>query len=423
MERDGRVTEKSTESDRDSGVHAGLTVEPAFMLLFSVRLTGAFRGLGTPPAGVSPLPTNETQAYSGEIADFERRLLGESFLESQRIRRWPLGRIALQGPSSGETAIEPDHADVYLLSHKAGVALWEVWLPAPAQPFDAARWIGWLDPEAEDGLIARLWHVLGPVNHEITGKADWSGLYFPLTLLRVPLKPIASVVERHGPEIVRLLFRDRSRRALKPELVAAELARDYCSRQGGMTLLARRSGLDLHDREDVAEETLPPGLPPKSALPLLITLELLLLEHAVLQHLYDRLSRHMPKSVEELIALKQEVIDGLEEYYGAITNATRFSDAVTADGERLLGLEDIYDAVMERLEAVGFTITTRSQRHVTLMQFWLTIVFGASEIGFIAASVATWYYRTGLGTVLAWTIGASLVTGLGLAALLKGKVE
>ncbi len=52
------------------------------------------------------------------------------------------------------------------------------------------------------------------------------------------------------------------------------------------------------------------------------------------------------QSVEELIALKQEVIDGLEEYYGAITNATRFRDAVTADGETLLGVGDIYDAVV-----------------------------------------------------------------------------
>jgi len=297
-------------------------------------------------------------------------------------------------------------------------------MPAPAQNFDASRWINWLDHEAEDGLVARLWRVLSAVNHEITGKTAWSGLYFPLTLLRVPLQPLTSFIEQHGQDIVRLLFLDRSHRALKSGVVAEELARDYCARQGGTTLLARRSGIDLRDAEEErAAEATPAGQPPKSALPFLITLELLLLEHAVLQHLYDRLSRHMLKSVEELIALKQEVIDGLEEYYGAITNATRFSDAVTADGETLLGVEDIYDAVVERMEAVSFAITTRSQRHMTLMQFWLTIVFGASEIGFIAASISTWYYHTGLVAVLAWTVGAALVTGLGLALLLKGKVE
>jgi hypothetical protein len=399
---------------------AAVDVEPAFVLLFSIRLKGAFKGFDISHPGVSPLPSGEAQAYMAGLTEFERRLLGKAFLETRRITRWPLGCIALEGSAENF----PAHADVYLLSHKSGVALWEVWLPAPAQSFDAARWINWLDPEVEDGLIARLWRVLGKVNHEITGKTSWSGLYFPLTLLRIPHQPLATLIKDHGSDIVHLLFLDHSHRALKPEVVTEELTRDYCARQGGMTLLARRSGIDLRDaEEDHSEDASPVGLPPKSALPFLITLELLLLEHAVLQHLYDRLSRHMPKSVEELIVLKQEVIDGLEEYYGAITNATRFSDAVTADGERLLGVEDIYDAVMERLEAVSFAITTRSQRHMTLMQFWLTIVFGASEIGFIAASISTWYYRTGLGAVLAWTIGASVVSGLVLVLLLRGKVE
>jgi len=413
---DGQV--KHVDSAPGS-VSAGLAVTPAFVLLFSIRLKGTVKDLGPLPPGIAPLSPEAAQAYTTGLAEFERRLLGKTFLEARRITRWPLGRIALTDLPGGA----PAHADVYLLSHKSGVALWEVWLPAPDQPFDAARWIGWLDSETEDGLVARLWRVLGPINHGIAGKTTWSGLYFPLTILRAPQHALDTIVERHGPDIVRLLFLDHSDRSLKPELVTEELARDYCARQGGMTLLARRSGLDLHGREEAAENTQATGLPPRSALPFLVTLELLLLEHAVLQHLYDRLSRHMPRSVEELIALKQEVIDGLEEYYGAITTATRFSDAVTADGERLLGVEDIYDAVVERMEAVSFAITTRSQRQMTLLQFWLTIVFGASEIGFIAASIATWYYRTGLDAVLAWTIGAAVVSGVGLAALLRGKVE
>jgi hypothetical protein len=404
----------------DQTALASTAVEPAFVLLFSIRLKGAFKGFDTSHPGVTPLPTGEAQAYMTGLTEFERRLLGKAFLETRRITRWPLGRIALEGSAENS----PTHADVYLLSHKSGVALWEVWLPAPSQTFDASRWINWLDPEVEDGLVARVWRVLGAVNHQITGKPTWSGLYFPLILLRVPLQPLTTFIEQHGPDIVRLLFLDHSHKPLKPEVVAEELSRDYCARQGGMTLLARRSGIDLRETaEDVTEDAPSNNLPPKSALPFLITLELLLLEHAVLQHLYDRLSRHIPKSVEELITLKQEVIDGLEEYYGAITNATRFSDAVTADGETLLGVGDIYDAVTERMEAVSFAITTRSQRQMTLLQFWLTIVFGASEIGFIAASIATWYYHTGLGAVLAWAIGASLVSGLVLVLLLRGKVE
>ena len=404
----------------DQSNDAGVSVETAFVLLFSIRLKGAFKGFTASQPGVTGLPAEDSRAWLEGLAEFQRRLLGKAFLEARRITRWPLGRIALDGLADDA----PTHADVYLLSHKSGVALWEVWLPATAQPFDASRWIAWLDPEAEDSLVGQVWRVLGDINLAISGKNTWSGLYLPLTLIRVRQQALADFAGRNGPDLVRLLFLDRSHRALKPEVVSAELARDYCARQGGMTLLSRRSGLDLRDdAETPVEEALSAGLPPKSALPFLITLELLLLEHAVLQHLYDRLSRHMPKSVDELITLKQEVTDSLEEYYGAITNATRFSDAVTADGETLLGVEDIYDAVMERLEAVSFAITTRSQRHMTLLQFWLTIVFGASEIGFIAASIATWYYRSGLWTVLGWTIGSALASGLLLALLLKGKVE
>lgn len=121
--------------------------------------------------------------------------------------------------------------------------------------------------------------------------------------------------------------------------------------------------------------------------------------------------------VEELLALKQEVLDALEKDFGAIIDATRFSDAVTADGERLLGLGDLYDAVRDRLDTVSFAITTRDQKRMTLLQFWLTVAFGATEIGFIASGIATWYYRAELGAVLGWTVGASVVSGLILIGL------
>lgn len=202
-----------------------------------------------------------------------------------------------------------------------------------------------------------------------------------------------------------------------------ELSRDYCGREGNLTLLSRRSGLDMHGREDYSAKTREAGLPPKSALPFLITIELLLIERTVLTHLYGQLSHRIPGSVDELLALKQEVLDALEEYYGTITKATRLYDAVTADGERLLGLGDLYDAVKDRLDTVSFAITTRYQKRMTLFQFWLTIVFGATEIGFIASGIATWYYRTYLLAVLGWTIGTSLLSALVLVLLLRGKIE
>jgi len=422
MNKVSRMHKKGPVRDHDrSRASPTIAVEPAFVLLFSVQMKGAFKGFGTSYPGLAPLPADEARAYTSGLSEFESRLLGKMFHEARRITRWPLGRIALGGWRDGWA---PDHADVYLLSHTSGVALWEVWIPATAQPFDASRWIDWLDDGTEDGLLSRLWRILGDLNSAITGGSTGWGFYLPLTLLRHPEQPLAPLVKRYGSEIVRLLFLDRSRRTLKSEVVAEELARDYCARQGGMTLLGRRSGFDLRDdEEDDAEVSSPLTVPPRSALPFLITIEILLLEREVLQHLYERLSRHMPRSVDELLSLKQNVLDALEEYYGAITTATRFSDAVTTDGERLLGLNDLYEAVMDRLDAVSFAITTRYQKHMTLLQFWLAIVFGATEIGFIASGIATWHYRAELGAVIAWTVGVSAVSALILWVLLRGKVE
>jgi len=165
-------------------------------------------------------------------------------------------------------------------------------------------------------------------------------------------------------------------------------------------------------------------LPPHSAVPFLVTLELLLIERAVLLQLYERLSQSTPASIEGLLQLKQQVTDGLEEYYGATLAVTRFGDAVAENGERLLGIVELYDALMDRLETVSFALTTRYQQRMTQMQFWLTVVFGATEIGFIAASIATWhYYRSELGAVLAWTVGATVVSAGVLVALLRRRMD
>ena len=131
----------------------------------------------------------------------------------------------------------------------------------------------------------------------------------------------------------------------------------------------------------------------------------------------------MPATVEELLTLKQQILDGLEEYYGAITNANRIGDEVANAAEPLLGIDNLYHAVITRLDAVSFAITTRYQKRMTVLQFWLTLVFGATELGFIASGIATWYYRTELSLVLAWTIGTAAVAAIIIASLLRGKLD
>lgn len=397
---------------------------PGFALLFTVSL----RAKPDPVAlersaracGLTAHTGAQLAAYQTLREATEVHVIGRAFLAAGRLEHRAVGRLEVAG--SADEAGLPSVADVHLFTHIAEVALWEVWLSAPRQSFDADRWIGWLDEAAADALPQRVWQAIRPLNDAIGGRPDYHQ-FLPCIVVRLPTQPLTALTTHHAADLVRLLWRDRSARALKPDVVAAELGRDYCARQGGITLLGRRAGLDVHGSEDEAAARTRPssddGLPPRSAAPFLVTLELLLIERAVLLQLYERLSQRTPDSIDELLELKQEVTEGLEEYYGATMAATRFGDEVAADGERLLGIVGLYDALMDRLESVSFALTTRYQQRMTQMQFWLTVVFGATEIGFIAASIATWHYRSELGFVLAWTVGSAVVSAGVLVALLR----
>jgi len=406
----------STSHDADHATEP--LVVPAFALLFAMALDRPFTGLPPLPPGTTPLPADSLARWMAQLANLESQFLGRAYVSARRLQRIPVGRIPL-----GESARRAgaNDADLYLLVHVSGIVVWEAWITAPEQPFDASGWIEWLDPDLPTALPPRLWEALQPLTRALGGPATYA-THFPVWILRARDTPLASLVDTHAEDIVRLLFLDRGQRRLKPALVDEELERDYCGREGGLTLLGRRSGLDLHGAEDIDDEA-SAGLPPKSVLPFLITVEQLVIERTVLTRLHDRLSPALPGSIDTLLAVKQDVLDALEEYSGAITAANRFSDAVAADGERLLGITNLYDAVMDRLDAVSFAITQRYQIRMTLLQFWLTVVFGATEIGSIAAMIATWHYQAQLGAVLAWTVGTALTSGLAIVALLRGRLE
>ena len=70
---------------------------------------------------------------------------------------------------------------------------------------------------------------------------------------------------------------------------------------------------------------------------------------------------------------------------------------------------------------VPFGITTRLERQSSQVSLWLAIVFGAIGSGFVAASIAIWYYAdaSAIGIVIAWTIATTLVTAVLIAALVR----
>jgi len=245
-----------------------------FVLLVPARVPRSFAGFGgNLPGGVDALPEEEAQARTGQLQEVQAALLGSEYLESRRLARWPLGRVRFP-VRPGEDG--PRHADVFLVTHTAGAALWECWIPAPAQPLDAARYIGWLRPDTAGSPAAVLHARLTAASGQVQAPPG-AGDVFPLTIVRSPASdpPLPALLAGLGPDLVRLLYLDRSSLPFKPEVIAAELRRDFCLRDGGISLLSQRSAVDLRTGGHLV-------LPPRSALPLLITIELLLFRSTAL---------------------------------------------------------------------------------------------------------------------------------------------
>jgi hypothetical protein len=231
-----------------------------------------------------------------------------------------------------------------------------------------------------------------------------------------------ALVEKHGHDLVKLLHRDASPDRFKARFVDDELAADFCRREQGLSLLARNAALDVHARDGDAygrSDDHGDAPLPRNTLPLLITLELLCLERAVLRSLLERFAHGVVGTLDQLVALRRDILDGLEEYYGTLARTHGYTAEATARGEALFGIDDLFDSLVDRLESLTFEITTRNQQTVSRLGFWLTTSFGAIETGFVASGIATWHYTHEMGAVLAWTIGVTLATALALALLLR----
>ena len=390
-------------------------VMPTFVLLFAVTPDAAAGQLGV-PSGVTAIPIAVAEAYRDRIEGLQQRLLGEPYLLARRLLRKSIGRLTLP---HGD--LEPAFADIHLVQHKSGSAVWEVWLAAPLQPLDPVRWAGWLDMENPGSLARSVWVQLAPAH---VGVVKLPEMMLPLVVLRYHGGTLDDLVTHHGHALVKLLHRDVSTERFKPRFVQAELDGDFCRREQGMSLIARNGAIDVHALVGMNTDTPEDDEPlPRTALPLLVTLELLCLERAVLRSFLDRFSRGVYGTVADLVQLRRDIFDGLEEYYGTLAKTHGYTAEATALGETLFGINDLFDSVVERLEALTFEITTRNQQAVSQLGFWLTTSFGAIETGFVAASIATWYYADNLTAVLTWTIGVTLCTALVISGLLHWRLK
>jgi len=379
--------------------------------------------LADPPLGFEPIPAGAARARMAQLHEIEVALLGVEYLRSRRITRLPVGRVRLPRPKGGS---DPEHADVFLVTHTTGVALWEAWIPLPDQPLDAVRFVEWLRSDVTASPAALLQERIASLDADESG-ANGVDDGFPFTILRHPpdVPSIDAIATQHGGELVQLLYLDRSRLAFKPGVIDEELARDFCLREGGISLLGARSALDLRTGEAmVADPDDGVVLAPRSALPLLVSVELLLLERAVLRLFHRRLvDADVPGSLARLVDLKAEVLDGLEEYRGTVAESNRFSSEVTGYGEQVLGLDVLYRTLNERLDSVTFDITTSYQRTTNVLQFSLTVVLGALQASSVAAVISSVRYVHRPLVVLAWAVGAGLAAASIITLLLRRRLR
>jgi hypothetical protein len=385
-------------------------VWPVVVLLFAVTPDAAARHAAS-PAGLQPIPEEISNSYLSRLEAMQQRLLGEPYLQARRLQRTAVGRLPLPGLNG-----EPKHADIHLVVHKSGAAVWEVWLVAPAQPMDVARWIRWLDMEAEDSLARIVWNKLTVPEFGQTSSPEMT---VPLAVLRFRDGTLDELLALHGHELIKMLHRNGSDERFKASFVRDELAGDFCRREQGLSLVARNGAIDVHAQSRDADGSMFPS----NTLPLLVTLELLCLERAVLRSFLSRFAQGVYGTTDDLVQLRRDIFDGLEEYYGTLAKTHGYTAEATALGETLFGINDLFESVEERLDALTFEITTRNQKAVTRLGFWLTTSFGAIETGFVAASIATWYYTSDLLAVLGWTVGVTLVTAFVISRLLQWKLK
>lgn len=390
-------------------------VQPSLVLLFSINYTHTLPELPKLIPGIELIPEEVSNAHIQHLEQVRRRLLGTSYINSRRIKRTPIARLPL-----AEVARMPDYADIYLITHKSGAVLWEVWLNAPAQEWNTQSWLDKLRLDISGSLAEDIWQALVSIGKHLELNADEPDLYFPFSIFRIAEMSLAEVKQKYGREVIRLLHMDASTEPMKTSFIDSELSHDFCLREQGLSLLSRRSAIDIHTHLSMDEEIENKSHSvPRDALPFLITLEMLALERTILRHFNNLLAKESVYSLDELIKLKREVMDSLEEYYGTLANTNSFSAAATQRGKKLLGIDELYKSLLDRLEMLTFTITTRFQRNATKIGVWLTILFGAIETGFVAASISTWYYsKLELWSVLGWTAGMTVFTAILLAVFL-----
>lgn len=350
------------------------------------------------------------QERLNELYNAELHVLGEGFIKADRLKRRPISKFMLAAPDSNDSY----SAEIYLVTHREGVEIIEVWIEMPEQEFDPKRLLGLLKPDSEKGLVKEIQRSLAYLDDE-------QPLFTFIGIFESDIN-IDEFINLHSADIVNLLYLNSSLVPFKSSFVDSEIDRNFCIREGGASYMSGFTALNImfmNTKENDSDYTQLQG---RCALPFIITIEILLLEREILRKYYRKLVTGS-LSINGLIGLKQEILNGLEEYYGIIAKATQFSEPLMEFGQRILGINDLYDSIIDRLDVVIFDITTNYSRNSNTLSFWLTVLFGSLDTGLLTKSIVSIYYSHNIPTIIAWTAFVTVLTSLIIFALLYRKIK
>ena len=352
------------------------------------------------------------QGRLNELYNAELHVLGEKFIKADRLKRRPLSKIVLS--TLDKNNLNQYSAEVYLVIHREGGEIIEVWVDLPEQGFDPEGMLNLLKPDTEGSLVKDIRRSLPYLDDE-------PPLFTFIGIFGLGIG-IDDFIGQQGVDIVNLLYLNSSPVPFKASFVESEISRNFCIREGGASYMSGFSALNLmfmSTEGGVIDYTQLQG---RCALPFIITIELLLLEREILRKYYKKLSTGS-LSINRLIGLKQEILNGLEEYYGIIAKATQFSEPLIEFGQKILGINDLYDSVIDRLDAVIFDITTNYSKNSNTLSFWLTVLFGSLDTGILTESIVSIYYTHSLPDIIAWTAFVTALTSLMIFILLYRKIK
>jgi len=387
---------------------SSIRVRPSFVLAFMLEH----------PFESETYVREDDKVYNQErlnlLHNAELHVLGADFLEAERLKRRPISKISIPFAKDGD--LLQNSTEVYLVTHREGVQIMEAWMELPEQEFDANRWIGWLKNDSEDYIVNAIQETLPYLKQS-------THLFTFIGILGKDEK-VEEFINKYATDIINLIYLDSSVIPFKDSFVDDELSKNFCLREGGASYVSNSVALNIMfvnpGKNNPEFDHI--NLQGRCALPFIISIELLLLEKQILEKYYRMLTRSS-LSINGLIGLKQEILNGLEEYYGIIARATQFSAPLIEYGQRILGIDDLYDSVLDRLDAVTFDITTNYERNTNVLTFWLTILFGSLDTGLLTESIASIYYAHNLLMTVLWTALTTVVTSLGIYALLYRRMK